>query len=215
MLISHKHKFITIDIPKTGTKSIRESLQPLGVVDTYGVADRSAAYYQHGTAEQCKHELKKDNIAYDDYYTFCVVRNPWERYYSFLKYYKMYARMYIERDPKINWKQPQLQQGENCVKMFKNKTDVQVLEKLICNQHAQDHYYTSDGHIIVDHVAEFSNLSKEYKKFCKNVGISEDLTLPHSNKSESLKCTYTQRLIDMVSEKESFTISLMNYNYTE
>ena len=215
MLISHKHKFITIDIPKTGTASIRKSLYPLGIVDICGEADGRARYYQHGTAKQCRHALQQDNLAYDNYYTFCVVRDPWERYYSFFKYFKMYARMYVDRDPKINWNQPQLRQGESSVNLFKNKTDIQVLEELISSKPAQDHYYTNAGDIIVEHIAEFSNLSNEYKKFCKHVGISEDLTLPHANKSEPLECPYTQRLIDMVEEKESFTISLMNYKYTK
>lgn len=215
MLISHKHKFITIDIPKTGTASIRKSLYPLGIIDICGVADGRARYYQHGTANQCKHALQQDGIAYDNYYTFCVVRNPWDRYYSFFKYFKMYARMYVDRDSKINWNQPQLRQGESCVNLFKNKTDIQVLEELISSKPAQEHYYTSLGDIIVDHIAEFSNLSNEFKNFCKHVGLSESPSLPHANKSDPMECQYTQRLIDMVAEKESHVISLMNYKYTK
>ena len=33
MLISHKHKFITIDIPKTATRSLRETLLPQNIID--------------------------------------------------------------------------------------------------------------------------------------------------------------------------------------
>ena len=127
----------------------------------------------------------------------------------------MYARMYIDKDPKIKWDQPQLRQGESCVNLFKNKTNTQVLEELICSKPAQDHYYKSAGDVIVDYIAEFSNLSEECKKFCKHVGITEAPTLPHANKSEPVESPYTQRLIDMVEEKESFTISLMNYKYTK
>ena len=38
MLISHSHKFVTIDIPKTGTRSMRETLNPLGIIDVIGKA---------------------------------------------------------------------------------------------------------------------------------------------------------------------------------
>jgi len=36
MLISHKHKFITIDIPKTATRSLRETLLPQNIIDIVG-----------------------------------------------------------------------------------------------------------------------------------------------------------------------------------
>ena len=84
MLISHSHKFITIDIPKTATRSLRETLVPQNVIDIVGEPRKNVDFYQHGTAQQCLKSLRKSNKNFSDYFSFVIVRNPWDRYYSFL-----------------------------------------------------------------------------------------------------------------------------------
>lgn len=214
MLISHKHKFITIDIPKTGSRSLRESLCPLNVIDIYGEPQVKAKFYQHGTGVNCRFSLSQYNIDYNEYYTFCIVRNPWDRYYSYLKYFKMYANLYKNLDSKINWRAPEINQGKNCVDMFTNRTDLQVLEMIIHKYPPQSYYYMDGSNVIVEQIAEFSNINQEFKKLCNRVGLPDDTPLVHKNKTNSENNNiYTQELIDLVGNKESFTINLMKYDY--
>ena len=88
MLISHKHKFITIDIPKTGTRSMRMSLEPLGVIDIAGgpYATQDNPFEQHGSALSAKKQFIEKNWNWKEYYKWIIVRNPWNRYFSFFKF---------------------------------------------------------------------------------------------------------------------------------
>ena len=72
MLISHRHKLITIDIPKTGSRSLRESLYPMGIIDVVGKPYPNEAFYQHGTALDCVRDFEKSNCNFHDYYYYCV-----------------------------------------------------------------------------------------------------------------------------------------------
>ena len=103
MILSHKYKFVTIDIPKTGTRSLRESLHPLGVIDECGKANFEAEFYQHDGAIRLKKQFKKNNWNWGCYFKFTVVRNPWARYFSFFKYFKTYGEKYLLRHKSINW----------------------------------------------------------------------------------------------------------------
>ena len=95
MILSHKYKFVTIDIPKTGTRSLRESL-PLGVIDECGKANFEAEFYQHDGAIRLKKQFKKNNWNWSCYFKFTVVRNPWARYFSFLNILKLTARVFTK-----------------------------------------------------------------------------------------------------------------------
>lgn len=217
MLISHKHKFITIDIPKTGTRSLRESLRPLGIIDVCGVANRHAEFYQHDRAIRAKRQFKKNNWNWDDYFKFTIVRNPWCRYFSFFTYFKSYGEKFLRRDKSITWNEPEINQGGHCVSLFKDQDDHVVLKKIILQYQSQGSYYRdNNGEIIVDHIAEFENLANEFTFLCHRSRLHTS-SLKHGNKSNnsiSMNDLYDQELIDLVGAKEKDVIILKKYKYT-
>lgn len=71
-MISHKHKFLFIQIPKTATSSIHDVLAQHMEYD-YAKISRHAKYSE---ASEFYPECK-------NYFKFCFVRNPWDRLLSF------------------------------------------------------------------------------------------------------------------------------------
>jgi len=216
MLISHKHKFITIDIPKTGTRSLRETLLPLNIIDVCGLANFESEFYQHDFATRAKKQFAKNNWNWNDYFKFTIVRNPWVRYFSFFKYFKSYGEKYLRQDESINWGKSEINQGKLCAELFENKDDQTVLKNIILKNDSQDSYYCDEsGKIIVDHIAEFENLQNEFIFLCNQVGINAP-HLKHGNKSSNplnIHDIYNQQLIDLVAQKEKSVIKLKNYHY--
>lgn len=215
MLISHKNKFITIDIPKTGTRSLRETLLPLNILDIIGQPD-DKFFYQHGNVRDCKNGLDSIGLDFSRYFSFCVVRNPWERYLSFFKYYKDKAEEYLQTTNFKEWTNPRIQQGKYSSNLFSNKDERYILKTIINNNNNQASYYTNkDQEIIVSHIARFENLQNEFDYFCETVGLDK-IKLLHSNKSETkISCSdiYNQELIDLVEEKERCLINFKKYEF--
>jgi hypothetical protein len=216
MLISHKYKFITIDIPKTGSRSLRESLLPLSVIDIHGESKVDSQFYQHDYAINAKKQFTERGWNWNEYFTFTIVRNPWVRYFSFFKYFKNYGEKYLRRDESINWHEPEINQGKLCVELFKNKDDQTILKNIILNNNSQDSYYCDEsGKIMVDHIASFEDLSNEFVFLCDQVGIQSP-SLQHENKSVNslnMHDFYDQGLIDLVAKKEKSVIQLKGYEY--
>lgn len=216
MLISHKYKFVTIDIPKTGTRSIRESLKPLNVVDIHGVACLDAEFYQHGNAINIRKQFQKNDWVWDDYFKFIIVRNPWSRYFSFFKYFKNYGEKYLRRDKSIDWRKSEINQGKYCVDLFKDRNDQDILKNIILNHDSQDTYYRDEtGEIIVDHIASFENIKNEFAFLCNHVNVDLPV-LRHGNKSAdilNMHDIYNDQLIETVRQKENHLIQYKKYKF--
>lgn len=214
MLISHKHKFITIDIPKTGSRSLRESLHPLGLIDIVGEPSVEADFYQHDTAIRVKQQFLKRDLKWNNYYKFTIARNPWARYLSFFSYYKDYAQRYDNIDSAARWEPAQIKQGKMCSQLFKQHDDRTAFRHIINDTCSQDVFYLDhDENIIVDHVARFENLSNEFELLCKHAQIPH-VELKHSNKSKTIEIIsqlLDQEMIDTIAKKEKYTIELMKY----
>ena len=218
MLLSHKHKFVTIDIPKTGTRSMRETLQPLGIIDIVGPQSASVGFWQHSTALEVKKYFTKQGWDWDDYFKYVVVRNPWDRYLSFINYYKFCADNYIKN--KVGLTPQQINQGEVSVALFRNnRPPKQIMLDLIQRTGGiwmnQDQYFKDEkGQIIVDYIANFDNINDEFKLFCKKNNFNTTIKLNHGNKSGGFfkkEEVFCDASINLIKQKESFVIDLMNY----
>lgn len=188
MLISHKYKFATIDIPKTGTRTLRESLLPLGVIDVVG-QPKWKNFYQHGSINDCERGFEDRGWDFENYFKFSMVRNPWKRYVSFFEW------------------------------LANNKTGtVFSMEDVIKRNPSQDFYLLKNENVGVDMIGQLEFIETSFSSFCHKVGIETPPKLKHSNKSSYKKPHteyYTQELIDMVAEKESWVIEKFGYNFPE
>ena len=216
MLISHKNKFIILSIPKTGSRSLRETLEPLKILDIIGIGAHNKSFKHHGTSLECKHDLQNIGYCFDEYFSFCVVRNPWDRYLSLFKYCKEKKEEYLNKDRNEIWHKRRVVFGKFCVDLFEQKNDQEILKKLINTNLDQSCYYLNNkDEIMVSHIAKFENIQKEFDYFCETVGLDK-IKLLHSNKSVtqiSCRDIYDQELVDLVEKKEKKVINLMSYQY--
>ena len=215
MLISHKHKFITIDVPKTGSRSLRESFAPLGIIDILGEPNVNAIFYQHGTATECKNSLSKIGLNFNNYYSFCVTRNPWDRYFSFFKYCKEKGEQFKREKNSLNeWSNYKINQGKYWASVFDQQSDKEIFKNIILDNSSQDTFYSDKNReIMVDHIADFENFENEFASLCDKVGI-KPLKLKHGNQSFNtlnMHDFYNQELIDLIAKKEKNVIQLKGY----
>lgn len=83
MVISDSHSFLFIHIPKTAGKSIAAALAPEG--------ERKHALCLKGKKHESVEDFVKRNGrgVFQRYYSFCVVRHPFDRFMSHYAYLKM------------------------------------------------------------------------------------------------------------------------------
>lgn len=217
MLISHKHKFLTIDIQKTATRSLRQTLfmqHPIPV-DFVGKPTCDMGLSQHGTIENAQNGFREMGWNIDEYFKFTVVRNPWARWYSLLNWMKSQAE--LAHHPNFNDFELPKQQHVTIMKNFFNSftSDIEAFKSIINTNLAQHEYYTIDDKIAVDHIALFENLEAEFKLLCDKTNIKYT-PLKWKNKTTcatSMYDFYTEECVEMVREKEAYTIALRGYEF--
>lgn len=230
MIISHKYKFIFLKTNKTAGTSIeialsgvcgdQDIISPISPEDEkvrsemgfrgpqhhiasageYGIVDvakllvkgrKKNRFYNHMPASEVK-ALVTDRI-WDNYYKFCFERNPWERVISLY-----YWRCKTEPRPSIT---QFIDSG--ALKRLKRKG----LE-----------LYSIDGKVAVDQVCRFENISGELEAIRAQLGITEELQLPHA-KSRFRKDKRSYRDIlnaeqqKIIAEMFSDEIELMGYEF--
>jgi hypothetical protein len=187
-VICHERKCIFVHIPKTAGESVERIYlgKPL---------NRDGDAYK-GTRE--KHfsiaEIKaSDPIAFRDYFKFSIVRNPWDRFISFVLYRRRRRGFddplpaQIRRDLPHRW--------------FHRKAASRMLY--------------IDGSLAVDHVVRFERLADDMKAVWNALGM-ENIELPKGNVSPGRKPYweyYDYYAMEFIRQAQRRDIELFDYRY--
>ena len=192
-MISHKHKFIFIAVPKTGSRSIRTELN----INSEQWHTRCSFH----NAEELR-----------NYFRFTIVRNPWARLLSVFCHYaqiKKKCEHYEKTKDRFSEfiKGVHFDESDNWNK--KDKTT-----NLIPNYMLFTQKYWLDGNI--DFIGRFEDLQKSFDTICDQIKLPRQ-KLPHHHKSDHKHYTeyYDDEAREIVAEKYAKDIEYFGYKFGE
>lgn len=187
-------KAIFVHIPKTAGVSLVKSIYGENV--------------ERGGHRKITHLSKLMPGSINDYFTFTIVRNPWDRLYSAYKFMT---------NGGIN------HHDENAFKLHLSSID--SFEDFVMNWLNKDnlkhiiHFYpqswflkNNSGEIELDFIGRFEYLSSDFAEIANKMGVKNKLK--HLNKGDkgSYKTVYSQEMIEKV--KFIYKEDIERFNYT-
>lgn len=214
-MICHQHKFIFIQIPKTGTESVCACLLKLISEKTQIQELKNKHIYggcsHHATLEQIIHKTKNQ---FDDYFIFTFTRNPFDRILSEYHYIPKYL------DLVANKKIPMICKNLRGYTADKFRDQFPTFSSYITNKPAPLFVDEHDRHqhLFIPSTrnaffGKFENLQHDFNVVCDRIGIDRQ-TLPHVNKSNHKPYTeyYDSECRDIVENMYKQDIKHFKYN---
>ena len=202
-MISHKHKFLSLRIPKTGSTSVTTILKPYFDIESQGIgASEENTYYHHRKTKYMKSHFEKMKWNFDDYFKFAFVRNPFEREVSLWKYLIRIKKEGETVEEKFS----------DFVKIPANRSGGRPGAGYTYMDYVKD----VDGTIILDFIGRFENLQQDFNTVCDKIGIPHQ-ELPHMNKTKHKHYTeyYDDETRQIVAEKYAKDIEYFGYEFGE
>ena len=220
MLISKKHKFIFVHVPKVAGQSVTNALLPyclssyelliaklLGASNYIKINTKLKKYVgfncdphtfsDHVSAETLKASLGE---SYDHYFKFAFVRNPWSWIYSHYTYalknkrhnrHQFIRSKFSDFNAFVEW-------------LCLEKQDKKLQTSYLCD---------SAGELLVDYVGRHETISRDFQAIAETIGLKA--SLPHLNQSSSASYRqhYSARARDLVQSAYAEDIALFDYEF--
>jgi len=211
MLISHKHKFIFIAVPKTATATIRYLLESYSDIVSKGT---TPPYDWHCTAPDLKKHFQGQNWDWDQYFKFAFVRNPWDRLVSEFFYRKKRIKIFEGSNEKPQY----IMDSE---KMFnevgtfsgwvKSKY-INAAAPVVPPQHK--YIFDETDERLVDFVGRFENLPTSAETACNKIGIKyKPAKISNSTDHMSYTEYYDDETRQIVAERYAKDIKRFGYEF--
>ena len=189
----HKHKCIFTHIPKNAGTSVSKTL-----FNNNTISHTPISWFQ----------LTEPDL-FDQYFKFCIVRNPWDRILSSYTYFKSGAAKKKGKD----WSDftNNFPTFDDFISKWltRENTDRSVIftpqYKFICDKL---------GYPCMDLIARFENLEEDFKVICSRFSINEKLPqLNASTKRKHYASYYSDKSRQLVEDVYSRDIELFNYSF--
>jgi hypothetical protein len=207
MIISRKHRFIFVAIPKTGTHSVRRALREhmgpddleqvkLFVDKTFPMPELAKLGHGHISLAQVRPFLDEED--FKSYFKFAFVRNPFDRFVSFCAF-MMRDGDAFERDPKAVMRHI----------LFGAPPMRHILFQ-------PQHFFVTDkgGKLLSDQIGRVEEMQQSYDAICAKIGIPT-MALEKANLSRrgDYRQYYDQQLIDGVARLYGEDLRLFGYDF--
>lgn len=208
MIVSHRHRFVFAAIPKTGTHSVRQALRErMGDEDIEQVALflnkrfpwPQLAALQHGHLSLAELRPHLGDEAFDSYFKFAFVRNPFARFVSYCSF--------MLRGGDIFQKQPREVMHHF---LFRAPPDQHILFR------PQASFLLSEDRrtLLADEVGRVEDMQGSYDKICARIGIpARKLDRVNGSSHGDYREYYDRALIDGVTARYADDLELFGYDF--
>lgn len=207
MIISRRHSFIFVAVPKTGTHSVRQALREhmgdedleqarLFVTKVFPIAELAALRHGHITLGQVQPFLEPGEFA--AFFKFGFVRNPFDRFVSYCAF--------VTRDKDTFDREPRRVMRHL---LFESPPHGHILF-----QPQHQYLVGADGALIGDFVGRVERMQHDYEEICRRLGIaSRPLEKVNASRRGDYRDYYDQELIDGVAKLYARDLELFNYDF--
>ena len=158
-----------------------------------------------------EHKFAKDVENIGDYFTFCFVRNPYDRFLSSYFFYKNnYKKLILKHN------------GRNIsdsIKKYKNFNEFCLdFDNFEYNNDLQffkqtNFVYDNAGNKLINYVGKFENLQNDWNEICKIIGINENILIKMNNTEHDYwEKYYNSESIEIINKY--FYEDFISFNYT-
>lgn len=206
MIISHAHRFIFFAIPKTGTHSIRralrvhmdkDDLEQVGLFENRSLPYPDIAALKHGhiTAQQIRPVLGEE--AFNAYFKFAIVRNPFDRFVSYCAFVARTNGLF----------------AANPRSFMRSILQARPFDHILFRPQS-DFVADADGRLMVDFIGRVERLQSDYDRICDTIGIPRsELTRVNESSHRDYREYFDEELVAMVSELYRADLELFDYAF--
>ena len=196
MLISHRHRFAFIHVPKTAGSSVAFALWPhadhvddywmnrglklVGIHVNHYAPYRRKKFRTHTPAAILERQLPAEVFA--DLFKFAFVRNPWDLLVSSYHYLLKHAPHHRGR----------------LARRLQSFADYAAYE-IRRGKMSQSAMLTGrDGRLLVDFVGRFESLPSDFAYACRRIGVEVELPRANATRHRDYRNFYDDRLAEAV-----------------